>query len=390
MPRMVMIHSALIPEASGGRSAVRILLSRLSVILLLHCGAALADYDHGMRYVFVAGAGAKSVSIIDLHDQRLAETITLADIPGDIAASDRLDLLVIAYPERKKLGLIDLSSARLKQEFIDLALVPDYLKLDPAGDKIAIYDQERRRLEIHHLHRPRMLAFIEDVNTAAPLTFNRDGQSVFWVDAGQGRLFGGDLRGQITSVKLADHGAGLSAMTRSVDGSMGFVSDAQAGKVYVIRLRDMALLKEVPVGRGPVRAWGTADGQSMLVPNQGDGTLTAISTFTLDPMYTVDTRVDAAAVYSGWLDTTAAVVGATGKTALVNLTTRSIIKSLTLHGAPQSGVVSSDSRLLTLPVAGHGDLYLIDMRSLSVAKRITGLPDDLGDASLAVSNNLCH
>jgi DNA-binding beta-propeller fold protein YncE len=343
-----------------------------------------------MRYVFIASAGTKSIAIIDLHDLRLAETIALENTPGDIAASDRLDLLVVAYPERRQLGLIDLSSARLSQEYYGLTAAPDQLKLDPAGDRAAVYDRKTQTLEIHNLRRRELLARISDVNTTVPLTFNRDGLSVFWVDTEQGRVYRSDLRGRTAAAQLTHTGAGLSALTRSVDGSLGFVSDARTGKIHVINLVDLALLKAIPVGAGAGRPWGTADGRAMLVPVADSGAVIAISTFTLEPMYTIRAAGKPGAIYSGWLDTTAVAAAAGGDIELINLENRNSIKSLTLHGEPRGGVVSSDSRLLTLPVAGNGDLYILDMKSLSVAERITGLPRDLGDASLAVSNNLCH
>ncbi|MBF8270654.1 MAG: hypothetical protein HW386_2363 [Gammaproteobacteria bacterium] len=342
-----------------------------------------------MRYAFVASAERQSVSIIDLHDRRLAETIQLQQRPGSIVASDRLDALIIAYPKTRQLGLIDLSSSTLKQSYYDLGLTPDSIKLDPAGDKLAVYDQSLAVLEIHNLQQRQLLVRLENIHTSVPLTFNRDGQYIFWVDA-DGQLHSSDLKGNTRSVKLAENSAGLSAMTRSVDGSMGFVSDALAGTVYVINLRLMTLIKAVAAGKGPGRPWGTADGQTILVPNQQSGTITAISTFTLEPLYTIETTANPVAINTGWLDTTAAVMSNSGDVSLISLLSKKIIRRLSLHGRPRAGVVTSDSRLLALPVAGSSDLYIFDMKSLSVEERIIDLPADLGDASLAISNNLCH
>lgn len=358
--------------------------------LCLYCNTALADYDQGMRYAFIASNTNRSVSIIDLHDRRLAETIQLVKVPADIAASDRMDSLVVAYPGPNQLGIIDLSSYRLDQSYYDLSITPDYLKLDPIGDVVAVYDRARKIIELHDLERKRLLARIENVNTSVELTFNRDGEQIFWVDNTTGRLNSNDMKGNTSFVNLTGDGLGLSAMTRSVDGSMGFVSDSIAGKVYAINLRRMKLLKEVYVGKGPGRAWGTADGQSMIIPNYDSNSITGISTFTLDPIYTIEAVSHPIAVNSGWLDTTVAVMGEAGDVALINLVNKELVKQLKLHGQPQAGVVTSNSRLLAVPVAGNGDTYIFDMKTLSVDERIIELPRDLGEASLAVSNNLCH
>lgn len=365
-------------------------LSCYLLIFFLHCGTVMADYDQGMRYAFVASRAEKTISIIDLHDRRLAETVTLEKTPGEIAASDRLDALAITYPSEKQLGLIDLSSYRLKQDYYDLSITPHHIKLDPIGDTLAVYDDEQDILEVHDLDHKKLLVKINNVNTSVPVTFNRDGKLIFWIDNRTGELKSSNLNGKPGSVKLTANGQGLSAMTRSVDGSMGFISDALARKVYIVNLRRMSLMKEVPVGQRPGRAWGTADGRSMIVPNYDSGTITAISTFTLDPIYTINATSKPVAVNTGWLDTTAAVIGEAGDIALINLDNRETVKTMKLHGEPKAGVVTSDSRLLALPVEGNGDVFIFDMKSLLVEERIIELPNDLGGASLAISNNLCH
>ena len=350
----------------------------------------LADYDNGMRYAFVASPNTRSISIIDLHDKRLAESIQLREIPGEIEASNRLKALIVAHPGAKKLTLVDLTDSDLEQIDFKLELTPDVIKLNPVGDTVAVYDRSQKIIEIYNLHRRQILIRVEDVINGELLTFNRDGQQIFWVDRTTGKLNASNLWGKRQAVALTEDGSGLSAMTRSVDGSMGFISDAAAGKVYVVNLRRMKLLKSVRVGKGAQRAWGTADGQVMIVPNYDDDTITAISTFTFEPKYTLKTIHQPLTINTGWLDTTAAVFGGSGEIALMNLTSGKIVKRLQIHGNPQAGVVSSNSRLLVLPIAGYGDLFIIDMKSLSLDERIIDLPRDIGKASLAISNNLCH
>jgi hypothetical protein len=73
-----------------------------------------------------------------------------------------------------------------------------------------------------------------------------------------------------------------------------------------------------------------------------------------------------------------------GEVTLINLLNKKISRRLRLHGMPRAGAVTSDSRLLALPVSGNGDLFIFDMKSLTVKERIVELPSDLGDTSLAV------
>lgn len=368
----------------------------MNKILLIVCAQfflslpAFGAYDDGSRYAFLASSLEKSISIIDLHKKKLADVIALKHSPDAIAASQNMKALVVAHRSEKRLSLIDLSSDSLDQHDYKLLLSPDYIKLSPLGDTLAIYDRKSRVLEVQSVRRHQTLLRVEGVESTEPLTFNLDGSSVYWVDQSAGALNSSDLWSKSAELVLTKRGGGLSALSRSIDGLLGFVSDSLAGKVYVIDLQSFTLLKEIYVGRNPGRPWGTNDGSTMLVPNGEDGTLSAISAITLDKLYTVDALVHPVAVNAGWLDTTAAVIGERGDVALLDLTSGSIVEKLQFDGSPREGVVTSDSRTLAVPVAGSGRLALIDMRSRTLLSEITGLPSDIGEAALAVSNNLCH
>ncbi|MEH6473716.1 MAG: hypothetical protein V7752_21035 [Halopseudomonas sp.] len=349
-----------------------------------------AAYDDGSRYAFLASVSQKSISIVDLQQQKVAQTIELKRVPGAIVASNDMKALVVAHREDKQLTLVDLASARLEQIDYPLSMIPDDIKLGPLGDTLAIYDRQQRVLEVQSVRRRETLVRISDVDTATSFTFSLDGSHVYWIDQGRGELRVSDLWSKNTSLTLSRDGAGLSAMSRSVDGRLGFVSDARAGKVYVIDLKSLTKIKEIYVERSPGRPWGTTDGSTMLIPNRADATLTAISTLTLEALYTVKAVANPVAINVGWLDTTAAVIGENGDVALLDLTTGTVAEHLQFKGLPREGVVTSDSRTLVVSIGGLGSLALFDMRSRSLVREISGLPSDIGVATLAVSNNLCH
>ncbi|MBL4826649.1 MAG: WD40 repeat domain-containing protein [Spongiibacteraceae bacterium] len=361
----------------------------LCALFCINCPV-FGAYDDGARYAFLASTLEKSISIIDLHKRKLAAVVSLKHAPDSIAASQTMKALIVAHRTEKRLTLIDLSTDSLDQHEYSLLLSPDYIKLSPLGDTLAIYDRELRVLEVQSIRRHQTLLRVEDIESSEPLTFNLDGSSVYWVDQGAGALKSSDLWSKSAELVLTKRGGGLSAMSRSVDGLLGFVSDSLAGKVYAIDLKRFKLLKEIYVGRNPGRPWGTNDGSTLLVANGDDGTLSALSAITLDTLYTADALVHPVAVNPGWLDTTAAVIGKKGSVVLLDLATGSIAEKLQLEGSPREGIVTSDSRTLAVPLAGSGRLALIDMRSRTLLSEITGLPSDIGEAALAVSNNLCH
>ena len=94
-----------------------------------------------------------------------------------------------------------------------------------------------------------MLVEAENVDASGDITFNPDGSTVYWTDAKTGSLNSVDLWSERKQLKFARDDSRLSAMSRSVDGSLGFVSNADAGQVVVIDLRAFRVLHTVSVRR---------------------------------------------------------------------------------------------------------------------------------------------
>jgi hypothetical protein len=367
------------------------IFSALIAAVFLSANASVsADYDDGMRYGFVASKETNTVTIIDVHAQAIVNTITLEESPGTIAASDRVDSLVIAFPNTSRLGLVDLDTSRPTPEFYDLEIRPDKIKLDPITDSIAIYDIDRKVLEVHNIQKRIRVLRLGGVNTDLELTFDRRGDHIYWVDRGERRLNTSDMQGNTRSIQLGRSGEGFSAMTRSVDGSTGFISDSAANKVYVINIGTMQQISEVKTGQNPGKACGTADGLLVLVPNKGSHSITAFSSFTFETSYTVNTIDNPIAVYPAWLDATAAVIGSSGEVAMIDLESGVSRKSFNLLGTPHRGVVTHNSRSFLLPISGYSSIVMFDMETQAIVERIVDLPSDIGDITLAVYSDQCN
>ena len=362
-----------------------ILFSALLFVSLSH-GA----YDDGARYMFTASAQNRSIYIIDLHKRKHADTILIDFEPNMISASDSLKALVVASRDARRLILVDLSSDQLSQYSYPISISPDYINVSPIGDTIAIYDRDQQILEVHALKRRQVLLRADNVRSGDSFTFNLDGSTIYWVDHEAGTLNSVDLWSKRKKLKLTSTKEGLSSLSRSIDGLLGFVSSRLENAVYVINLRDFTSLIKIRVGSNPGRPWGTTDGSYMLVPNQGDSTVSVISASSLQSIYTVSTVNSPISINSGWLDTTAAVLGAHGAIGFIDVIKGTAGKEYDLKNVPHEGIVTSDSKTLLIPVAGKGAISFFDMRTRSLTSEISGLPKDIGAATLAVSNNLCH
>ena len=352
--------------------------------------SASALYDDGARYAFVASAVGKAILVIDLQEQQLVHTIALQRAPATVLVSERLKALVITYPAEQRLTLIDLRTAGLEQIDYPLRLTPTLVAMSPVGETVAIYDHEARKLEIHDIRRQAVVLATGDLVVSAELSFSADATKVYWIDEVAGSFNSIDLWSNRDSIRLAGPAAGLSPMSHSVDGSLAFISEASANRVHMINLLTFAPIMQVPVGSHPGRPWGTSDGRYMLVPNTGDGTVTAISAMTGAAIYTAAAVDEPLFIHPGWLDTLAAVVGKSGQVAFIDIDDGRVTRRFELQGRPADGIVTSDSRTLAIPVPGTGSLVFFDMRQRSRAASVAGLPTDIGPAALAISNNLCH
>ncbi|MGI9203569.1 MAG: YncE family protein [Woeseiaceae bacterium] len=362
----------------------------LAGFLFVMCRPAFAQFDDGARYAFVGSESEKAVYIIDLYQRSKATSLAFDVTPGPVVASDLLKTLIVGHADEKKLTLVDLMSKSLNRYEYSLDIRPDLVLVSPIGETVAILDREQSVIEVHALRRKEVLVRIEDVNTESDITFNPDGSIVYWVDQDQGSLHSIDLWSQHKELKLTRDGHGLSAMSRSADGILGFISNADTGTVYVVDLLDFTVTRSSQAGRSPERPWGTADGQTMLVPNAAGGTVTAISALTGEVLYTVDAVRDPVSINPGWIDTTAAVVGRDGTVVFLNIGDGAELGRVRLDNSPAAGVVTSDSKTLAIPVPASGTMAFFDMRKRARMSSVGQLPSDIGPAALAISNNLCH
>ena len=363
---------------------------RIAVLLCFLSATASAQYDDGARYAFLSSGSARAVYFIDLVERNVAHELNLATAPDSVAASEALKALIIGHIREQKLTLVDLTSDGLEQIDYELGIRPDTVLVSPIGETVAIHDHDKGVIEVHALRRKETLVAIDGVNTSSDLTFNPDGSTIYWVDQSAGTLHAVDLWSDHKTLRLAPEGASLSAMSRSVDGTLGFISNADNGSVYVVDLRSFVLLRSNRVGDAPERPWGTADGQFMMVPNAANGTVTAMSTATSESLYTVEAVDQPVSINPGWIDTVAAVIGRDGSVVFLSVGDGKELARAELNGSPEEGIVTSDSKTLAIPLPAEGSLVFFDMRKQTHLSSISGLPTDIGPAALAISNNLCH
>jgi DNA-binding beta-propeller fold protein YncE len=349
-----------------------------------------ATLDDGSRYAFAASTSEKRVYAIDMQQHQLAAQIEFDVPPDQVFASDGLDALIVSHRATNSLTLIDLSDDRLTRIDYPLDLSPDTILVSPLGDAVAVYDRTRERLEVHAVKRRALLLRAHAVKAGREFTFSPDGAVLYWLDSAAGKLRSIDLWSEQKAIQLVDPGRELSPLSRSADGLLGFVSARDTDEIFVINLPDFTLLATLRVPPGPGRPWGTADGRYMFVAGRSAGTVSAIATDSLQLVYSLRLEGRPVSIHSGWLDTVAAVTTESGDIVFFDVETGKILKLHPLGTSSLEAVVTSDSKTLALPLPAAGEIAFFDMRKQVLENRLDGLPRDIGEASMAVSNNLCH
>ena len=362
----------------------------LAAASLLATATLAASLDDGSRYAFAASSEEMRVYAFDLKEQEVADQIEFDERPDQVLASDGLGALIVSHRAARRLTLIDLSDSNLGQIDYPLQMTPDYISVSPIGETVAIYDRQEKRLEIHAVKRRAVLLSADGVDASGEFTFSPDGAKIYWLDDASGTLQSIDLWSKRNELQLAQPGQELSALSRSADGLLGFVSGTSTDEVFVINLRDLSLLTTIRVPPGPGRPWGTADGRYMFIAGRTSNTVSAIATDSLRLKYSVRLDDRPLSIHSGWLDTVAAISGESGSVVFIDVDSGKVLRQHALDERPLEAIVTSDSKTLAMPLPGRGEFVFFNMRSQAAEDTLRGLPVDIGEASIAVSNNLCH
>lgn len=414
MPTRSIIAGTVSATGTSSRRAIALAAVLLAVIgLSLGTLKVLDDgskrsapaLNDGERFVFVPSRGAPEVTAIDSKTDRVVARIGVAGIPNRVLVSDAVGSIVASIAGQSTLQLVDLSS-RIPPGVVDLTITPDFMVLSPDGYLVAAADSSRGSVAVASLQNRKLLFRIAGFGDPRNLTFSSDGSQLYITDRRTLELIVVDIVQQsvVERVALApdvnlganrkienDDGPDVSALTRSPDGRYGFVSLAGLNSLLVVDLSTFKLVKRLRVGRAPSRPYGTADGRLMLVPNEGDESVSVIDTTTLKVAATLPGGKDVTAINTGWFESAAFVMSHSQKRVVVlDLMKFRTLDDIGLPGSPGAGVVTSNGQKLYVSLEDTDQVAVIDTRThklLAVIDRVGRQP---WGVTMARSNNYCH
>ena len=377
------------------------LLVAVFAVTLWHSGArAHESYEH---YLFVPDRALPQVTVIDTNSDTVIAQIPVGKVPHQVTVSATLGKLVASNTADDTISIIDLKSFEIRAT-LKLGAAPEHMELSPGGELLAVGNIDGGTISLVSLSEEREIARVPGLNHPHNMTFSPDGSRLYVANLGAGYVSVIDVAQAriIDEIPVAeprlivanaghDEYQGIINVTASADGRLGFAAHGETGSLAVIDLVTGEKLRSLALGDRPWRAYGAAQGRYMVVPNNGEGTISVISTETLDVVATLPGAAGVTGVNSDPEGKTAFVISRTeNKLVLIDLDKLAPAGEIALPGGPETGVISPHGEKLYVALSGVAKIAVIDVPG----RKLLGMIDNVGKepwgTTLAGADNYCH
>jgi YVTN family beta-propeller protein len=377
-------------------------LTLLGVTLWAAPARAHESIEH---YLFVPDRALAQVTVIDTNRDAVIAQIPVGKVPHQVAVSLPLGKLVVSNTEDNTISIVDLDTFETTAT-LRLGAAPEHLALSPDGRLLAVGNIQGGTVSLVDLAGEREIARIPGLNEPHNLTFSRDGSRLYVANLGAGHVSVIDVaRARITAeipvaeprlipAKATDPGAdyqGIINITTSADGHLGFAAHGEDNSLAVIDLDSGEKVASLTLGERPWRAYGTADGRYMIVPNNGDATVSIVSAKTLQTVATLPGAVGITGVNTDKAGKTAFVISRSEeKVVLLDLESLTAAGEIALPGKPETGVISPHGKKLYVALSGVGKVAVIDVAGRKLIGMIGGVGAEPWGTTMAAADNYCH
>ena len=368
-------------------------------------GAPAAALEAGGQYVYVPNRASADVAVIDHATDQVVAQIEVGMVPHQVAIADRVGKLVASNTQDDTISIVDLASQRTEAT-LSLGHEPEHMELSPDGTLVAVGNIGAGTLSLVSLTENREIVRVDGLIEPHNLTFSPDGsllyvanlgaEHVSVVDVAAGRVINEIPVAEPTALAAKGSGTseeyqGIINVTRTPDGRLGFAAHGEGNVMAVIDLRSQEKIKSLTLGELPWRAYSTADGRYMLVPNNGDETVSVIATGSLEVVATLPGAEDMTGVNTGWFETLAYVVSrGDNKLVVLDLMEMRKLGEIALPGTPETGVTTPDGRTLYVALSDSNQVAVIDMRGQRLVKTIDDVGEEPWGATMVGALNYCH
>ena len=377
-------------------------LGALAVLAMTVPGAqALDDLSH---YVFVPNRASADVAVIDTRTDAVVAHVPVGEVPHQVAVSQSRRKMAVSNTADDTVTVIDLGTLTATAT-IRLGHAPEHMEIDPSGEVLAVGNIGEGTVSLVSLSEERELARVDGLHEPHNMTFDPSGTRLYVGNLGAsfvsvidvplatvaGEIPVGPDRALAARSVGEDAYQGIINVTATPDGRLGFAAYGEGDSMAVIDLVQGRTLKTLTLGDTPWRAYASGDGRYMIVPNNGDETVSVVSTASLDEIARLPGAADMTGVNTGWFDSLAFVISrGDDKVLVIDLATMSAAGEIALPGTPETGVATPDGTRLYVALSDAGKVAVIDMRARSVVATIDGVGEEPWGAHMVGAVNYCH
>lgn len=387
-------------------STARIIISLSAAVVTgtLWAGAAVAHEDIS-HYLFVPNRASAEVTVVDSRTDQIVRRISVGRVPHQVVVSARLAKMVTSNTADNTISIVDLETFETVATLV-LDAQPEHMALAPDGITLAVGNIGAGTVSLVSLLDNRETARVAGLIQPHNLTFSPDGRRLFVANLGADHVSVIDLAAArvVKEIPVAEPTAlaarggldgadyqGIINVTATPDGRLGFAVHGEGNLLAVLDLESGEKLASIPLGELPWRAYSTARGRYLLVPNNGDRTVSVIARDSLKVVATLPGAADMTGINSDPAEATAYVISrGESKLVVLDLTTMEKRGEIALPGTPETGVTAPDGSALYVALSDSNQIAVIDLRARSLARVI----EDVGGApwgtTMVGADNYCH
>ncbi len=365
----------------------------LVLILLLAAPGAWAVGIDGLA--FVPSRLAPEVAVIDTRSGSVVRRLATGTPPLHAAVSESLRRIVTTSWRGNSVNLVD-PDGLLPPERITLDLRPDGIELDPSGRILAVSSFEDDRVALVDLAAGRQVAGLDGFASPHHLAFAPDGRRLYVSNLAADRVTAvdvpsGTIAGDFALGSPGEDLGGIGNISVTPDGRRLLVTFGNSDRLAVVDARSGAVLDRIPVGQLPWRAFPTVDGRRVVVPNNGDGTVSVLDASTMKELARVATGADISSVNFAWFETMALVFSREERKAtLIDLEQGARLGEIDLPGTPEAAVVDEEGSRLYVALGDEGSVGVIDVRGRRLAQVIADVVRRPWSVQISGGLNYCR
>ena len=203
------------------------------------------------KYLLATGTNSNFVAIIDLKTREISK-VRLGLMPEHFDISEDNKYAYIGNMGNGEMSIVDIEN-KIEVNRIAGFFEPHGPVCIPGSDKVYVGNMGAHEISIIDTKNPQVVARTIEVGSAFMMAMV-------------------DMPGKLAEI------IGIANPTLTPDGRYAYAADGDSDQVAVIDTATDSVIKTIPVGDEPWRAYASPDGTKMLVPNNGDQTVSVIDT----------------------------------------------------------------------------------------------------------------